>query len=197
MAVPAPVAHRVVEGLPADVHRVLGEVTYGPFLTMGVLTDETGPMPYDDIYAMTTPDASFDMLFNHANPLRRGTRQPGGSLMVYSGGAPAAELMTKTDQEVAEIYLADLYRLFPRLREAVKETIVQRWELGNVYRRSNMDFSPMLRYCQRTDTSIHFCGDWFAELGNMEIAAGSAIEAAARVDRRLRCQRSSASSDAG
>ncbi|MFB9832306.1 flavin monoamine oxidase family protein [Actinoallomurus acaciae] len=186
MAVPAPVAHRVVEGLPDDVHRVLGEVTYGPFLTMGVLTGETGPMPYDDIYAVTTPDESFDMLFNHANPLRRGARRPGGSLMVYSGGAPAAELMRKTDQEVAETYLADLYRLFPTLRGAVEETVVQRWELGNVYRRPGLDFTPMLRYCGRTDTSIHFCGDWFAELGNMEVAAGSAVEAAERVDRHLR-----------
>jgi oxygen-dependent protoporphyrinogen oxidase len=186
MAVPAPVAAQVVQGLPPDVLATLGAVTYGPFLTMGILTSEETSMPYDDVYAMTTPAESFDMFFNHANPLRGPAgRAPGGSLMVYTGGAPAAALLARTDDEIAEVYLADLYRLFPELHGNVAEAIVQRWELGNVYRRPGFDFTPMLRYCERVDTRIHFCGDWFAELGNMEVAAGSALEAAARVSASL------------
>jgi len=186
VAVPAPVASRIVNGLPADVMRTMADVTYGPFLTMAILTNEQGPMPYDEIYAMTTPDESFDMFFNHANPLRApGLRQPGGSLMVYSGGEPAKALMQLSDEQIAQTYLDDLYRIFPAVKGHVAETVVQRWELGNIYRKPGFDFTPMLRYAARPDTVVHFCGDWFAELGNMEVSAGSALEAVAHVSASL------------
>ncbi|PKW16611.1 flavin monoamine oxidase family protein [Saccharopolyspora spinosa] len=181
LAIPATVAARVTVGLPAEVVNTLRSVTYGPFLTMGILTSETGPARYDDIYAVTTPGQSFDMLFNHANPLRRGPRRPGGSLMVYSGGAPAADMMRLTDDEVRDIYLTDLLRILPELEGQIAEAIVQRWDIGNVYRRPGMDFGPVLEYCRRPANRIHLCGDYFAELGNMEIAAGSAVEAASSI----------------
>ncbi len=186
MAVPAPLAADVTSGVPAEVTEVLAAVTYGPFVTMGILTDEPGPASYDDIYAMTTPGHSFDMLFNHANPLRGdGRRTPGGSLMVYSGGAPAAALLGRTDAQIRDRYLSDLFRILPELRGHVVETVVQRWAIGNVYRRPGFDFGPMLRYCEQPDTRIHFCGDYFAELGNMEVAATSAVEAVAKVRQSL------------
>jgi oxygen-dependent protoporphyrinogen oxidase len=43
----------------------------------------------------------------------------------------------------------------------------------------------MLTYCDRADVDIHFAGDYFAEIGNMEIATGSAHEAARRARVRL------------
>jgi oxygen-dependent protoporphyrinogen oxidase len=135
---------------------------------------------------MTTPDACFDMLFNHANPLRTGgPRKPGGSLMVYAGGKPAAELMRLSDEEIRERYLADLYKIYPQLRTIIKEAVVQRWSPGNTYRPAGFNFEAMLQYCERTDTDIHFAGDYFGEIGNMEIAAGSAHEAARRARVRL------------
>ena len=142
-------------------------------------------MPYDGIYAITTPDASFDMFFNHANPLRTGPRKPGGSLMVYSGGAPAARMMTLGDDEIRDTYLADIYRMFPELEGHVRETVVQRWDPGNTYRAPGFDFEPMLAYCRRADVDVHFAGDYFAEIGNMEIATGTGHEAALRARARL------------
>lgn len=187
MATPAAVARRVVADLPAGVAGALGAVTTGPFLVMGILTRETGPMPWDDIYAMTTPEESFDMLFNHANPLRAGgPRKPGGSLMVYAGAEPARRLMERSDEEVIETYLKDVFKLFPQLRGNVQETVLQRWTSGNVYRTPGMSFEPMLRYCERADSSIHFAGDYFGEIGNMEIATGSGVEAARRSRASLR-----------
>lgn len=185
VAVPAPVAAAIVKSIPEDVRNTLKSVQYGPFPTMGIITDETGPMPYDDIYAITTPEASFDMFFNHANPLRKGARQPGGSLMVYSGGAPAREMLKHTDEEIRDIYLADIYKMFPQLKGHVKETIVQRWVPGNTYRPAGFNFEPMLAYCERADMDIHFAGDYFAEIGNMEIATGTGHEAAKRARARL------------
>lgn len=186
VAVPAGEAADMVPELPADVRRTLKAVQYGPFPTMGIITDETGPMPYDDIYAITAPDASFDMFFNHANPLRGdGTRKPGGSLMVYSGGAPARAMLKMTDEQIRDTYLADVYRMFPEIKGHVKETMVRRWEPGNTYRPAGFDFAPMLAYCERPDVNIHFAGDYFAEIGNMEIAAGTGHEAAKRARARL------------
>lgn len=186
VAIPANQAAQIVQDIPEDVRAVLKGVQYGPFPTMGVITDEPGPMPYDDIYAITTPEASFDMFFNHANPLRAsGPRKPGGSLMVYSGGEPARQLLKHTDEEIRDIYLADIYKMYPQLKGHIKETIVQRWEPGNTYRPAGFNFDPMLSYCERGDVDIHFAGDYFAEIGNMEIATGSAHEAARRARARL------------
>lgn len=186
VAVPAYQAAEIVRNIPQDVKTVLESVQYGPFPTMGIITDETGPMPYDDIYAITTPDASFDMFFNHANPLRTGgPRKPGGSLMVYSGGAPAREMLKLTDEGIRDTYLADVYRMFPELKGHIKETIVQRWVPGNTYRPAGFNFDPMLAYCERDDVDIHFAGDYFAEIGNMEIATGTGHEAAKRARARL------------
>ncbi len=187
IAVPAYQAAQIVKDLPNDVRETLQGVQYGPFPTMGIITDETGPMPYDDIYAITTPDASFDMFFNHANPLRsnNGPRKPGGSLMVYSGGDPAREMLKLTDEEIRDRYLADVYKMFPELQGHVKETIVQRWVPGNTYRPAGFNFDPMLAYCERKDVDIHFAGDYFAEIGNMEIATGTGHEAARRARTRL------------
>ncbi|RKP57727.1 FAD-dependent oxidoreductase [Pararobbsia silviterrae] len=188
VAVPAPQAAAIVRDLPEALLKTLNNVQYGPFPTMGIITDETEPMPYDDIYAITTPDASFDMFFNHANPLRtgKGPRKPGGSLMVYSGGAPAREMLKLTDEQIRDAYLTDLYKMFPQLKGHVKETIVQRWVPGNTYRPPNFDFDPMLKYCERDDVDIHFAGDYFAEIGNMEIATGTGHEAAKRARARLK-----------
>lgn len=186
IAVPAFQAASIAQDIPDDVRETLQGVQYGPFPTMGIITDETGPMPYDDIYAITTPDASFDMFFNHANPLRTGeVRKPGGSLMVYSGGEPARQMLKLSDDEIRERYLADIYKMFPELQGYVKETIVQRWEPGNTYRPAGFNFEPMLAYCERKDVDIHFAGDYFAEIGNMEIATGTGHEAARRARTRL------------
>ena len=53
-----------------------------------------------------TPDASFNMFFNHANPIQEpGRRKPGGSLMCYAGGAPATRLLELSDQEITQYNL--------------------------------------------------------------------------------------------
>lgn len=186
VAIPALMAADIVKDISKPLDATLRRVQYGPFPTMGVITDETEPMPWDDLYAITTPDACFDMMFNHANPLRTdGKRKRGGSLMVYAGGKPAAEMMKLSEDEIRDRYLADMFRIYPQLRSIIKETKVQKWNPGNTYRPAGFNFDAMLEYCERTDTNVHFAGDYFAEIGNMEVAAGSAHEAVRRARTRL------------
>jgi oxygen-dependent protoporphyrinogen oxidase len=131
VAAQAYVARRIIADLPEDVSRALGSITYGNYVVGSFLTGESSPMPYDDLYAVATPNASFNMLFNTANALRRGGPRPaGGSLMVYSAAALAEQLADASDAEVERRYLDDLYRMFPALRGNVREIAIRRWQDG-------------------------------------------------------------------
>jgi oxygen-dependent protoporphyrinogen oxidase len=131
LAAPAYVTASIAPDLPAETRDALERITYGPYVVAAFLTEEQRPMPYDAIYAVATPKRSFNMIFNTANVLRgNGPRQPGGSLMVYSGASLARRLEGRTDDEVGETYLHDLDELFPGLAAEVTETRVVRWPKG-------------------------------------------------------------------
>jgi protoporphyrinogen/coproporphyrinogen III oxidase len=131
VAAPAYEAGRIVSDLPGDVAEALERISYGPYVVGSFLTEETRAMPYDGLYAAATPKASFNMLFNMANAVRRGgQREPGGSLMVYAAANLARRLWDRPDTEVEQRFLADLYERFPELRGAVREVAIRRWELG-------------------------------------------------------------------
>ncbi|MBB5157147.1 flavin monoamine oxidase family protein [Saccharopolyspora phatthalungensis] len=188
VAVPAHLAREVVADIPAAVDGALQVPRYGSWVGMTMITDEPGPMPYDDIYAMTTPDRTFDMFFNHANPLRRpGRREPGGSLMCYAGGETAQRLLKLSDAEITDIYTREILELFPTLRGHIVESHIQRWLIGGTYRTVSdaAAFEPLIEYCREPGHRIHFAGDYFAPLGQMEVAVTSGKAAAEMVSREL------------
>lgn len=180
VATPAPVARAIVQSLPPEVDRALESVAYGPFVTMAILTTESGPMPWDDIYALLTPGLSFNMLFNHANPLRgKTTRQSGGSLMCYAGGQPGREMLELPEEEIARRFTRDLARVYPQLADLVAETVVQKWRHGNCFHTPDTDFEPMAQYSRDPANAIQFAGDYFAEVsGSIEDATRSGLETA-------------------
>jgi protoporphyrinogen/coproporphyrinogen III oxidase len=176
----APVAERAAEAL--------AQLTYGAFLSVAVRTSETSPMPYDDVYAVATPGRAFDMFTNQARILRGGEpRAPGGSLMLFAGGPAAAALMREPDEAIAARFLLDLHTLYPQTRGVIAGTTVHRWELGNVYARPGRGrLQPALEGALGPHQNLHLAGDYFAELGNMEAAARTGLEAAERIDARIR-----------
>jgi protoporphyrinogen oxidase len=183
VATPAPIARTLVHELPADVAESLAAVTYGTFVSMAVLTAESGPMPWDDLYAVLTPDLSFNMIFNHANPLRgTSARASGGSLMCYAGGQPGTDMLDLPDSEIERRFTDDLYRVFPQLDGLITEAVVQKWRHGNCYRKTGSDFAPMRRYNNDPSNVIQFAGDYFADVsGTIEDATRSGIETARTV----------------
>jgi oxygen-dependent protoporphyrinogen oxidase len=187
VAVPAPFARELVADLPPDLDQALQAAKYGQFLVMSMTTTETGPMPWDDVYALATPGLAFSMFFNHANPVRRpGTRSAGGSLMCYAGGDSARRGMELSDAEIEKIFKDDLYKMYPQLRGKIAETIVQRWPVAGHYRGPGDETLPtLLGLANRDDSRIHFAGDYFAPLGQMEVAAQTGVTAATHVDRKL------------
>jgi len=118
----------VSQGLPEETGTALEAIPYGPTVVMGVLTGEPGPMPWDDLYALATPTRSFNMLFNAANVLRPRSleRQPGGSLTLSRPGHAALELFERSDAEIEQTFLDDLYAIFPEARGIVRETLLLR-----------------------------------------------------------------------
>ncbi|MEV5650625.1 NAD(P)/FAD-dependent oxidoreductase [Nocardia sp. NPDC052254] len=181
VAVPADAARTIVRGLASELDAALASITYGPFVAMGVLTDRSGPAPWDDIYAMTTPGMAFDMLFNHGNPVRSRPAR-GGSLMCYAGGQPARDLLGIPDEDITGRFLADMYRIYPELRGTVTETRVQKWAIGNYYQTPGTNFDAMLAHSENGGQPVYFAGDYFAELGGtIEAAARSAVHAADHV----------------
>ena len=132
VATPAPEVLRIVRDLPEPKAAALARISYGPFLVLGIFTTESGPMPWDAIYAMAVARRSFCMFFNPASVFRTqgSPRRAGGALVVYAAGDRAAALMDQSDDQIRRAYLADLAELFPGLEKLVAETVVQRWPLG-------------------------------------------------------------------
>jgi oxygen-dependent protoporphyrinogen oxidase len=132
---PSHVTHRIVSSLPLDTRSALERVRYGQSVLMAISTREDGPMPWDDLYAITVPESSFNMFFNIAHVLRTPgeVRKPGGSLMIYATGEPGTRLQHASDEEVTSRFLADLHRLFPETRGIIAETVIQRWAVAAPY----------------------------------------------------------------
>jgi protoporphyrinogen/coproporphyrinogen III oxidase len=179
---PAPVARALVDDLPEETAAALDAIRYGPFVVGGILTGETGPVPWDDVYSILTVDGSFTMLFNHANSLRTPgqPREHGGALMVYAGADAARRLFDRTDDEIAATFADDLGRFFPEARGIVREVIVQRWE--NAIPFAAPGRSRVQAALERgVDGTIFFAGDYVGEWTHMESAALTASEAASAV----------------
>jgi oxygen-dependent protoporphyrinogen oxidase len=179
VATPAFVTRRIVTGLPADTADALAWIPYGPFAVGAFLTEEAGPMPWDTIYAIAVVDRAFNMLFNHANPLRApAKREPGGSLMVYAGGDRGRRLLALTDAEIRDRFLRDLHAVLPATRGIIREVVLQRWEQALPYAPpGRARIQPAL---DRPLGRIHLAGDYL-EFAEMEAAAATGLEAAEAV----------------
>jgi protoporphyrinogen/coproporphyrinogen III oxidase len=188
VAAQAPFAAPLVAPIAGPAAAALEQLTYGAFLSVAVETNETGSMPWDDVYAMATPGRAFDMFTNQAQVLRGDDeRSPGGSLMLFTGGPPATALMRESDDTIMQRFLADLHDLYPQTRGLIAGATVHRWELGNVYARPGRHcLQAPLEGALGTHGNLHLAGDYFAELGNMEAAARTGAVAAERVEATLR-----------
>jgi oxygen-dependent protoporphyrinogen oxidase len=187
VAIPAPQAAPVLGLVAPEQSEALASITYGPFLSVAVMTGETRGMPWDGIYAMATPGRSFDMFSNQAQVLHAsGNRPAGGSLMLYAGGRHARQLIAESDDVVREVFLRDLYDLYPVARGITVETRVKRWTLGNVFARpGRYAIQPQLNGPFGSRRNVHLAGDYFTELGNMEGSATTGRNAALAVDSDL------------
>ncbi len=182
MATKAYETQALVTGLAPDVMDALGAIPYGPLIVMGILTDETAAMPYDDLYALATPKQPFNMMFNMANVLRRpgAPRTPGGSLFVYRNGDRGAwRYLEMSDDEVRVEWLTALEGLFPALRGHVAETVILRMPRGLPYPKPGYD--AILATLDRPLGRLHLAGDYLGgSYTETAVASGQASALAVR-----------------
>lgn len=182
VALPASAARRVVADADPELRESLDAISYRSFLSVAMLTAETGVMPWDAVYSVATPGLAFDMLFNHAMPLRNsGTRQPGGSLMAYAGADNAERMLEWSDDEIRSAFLDDLGNVYEQMPSLVTETIVQRWPVGNCIPRPGRGaLQSRLERHATIAGRIHMAGDYFTPIGTMETSATTGMLAARR-----------------
>ena len=184
VAVPAPhVPALLGDAITPELADALALVRFGPMVVLSILTDEAEPMPWDDLYSVLTPDARFNMFFNHANALN-GTGAPkrGSVLMVYGGGGRARALAGKTEDEIRAAFLEDLDHLFPQVRRHIAETWVQSWEHAGPFAGPGR-WRGQAALEQGLAGRIFLAGDGISEFVSMETAALTAVDAAAAVRR--------------
>jgi protoporphyrinogen/coproporphyrinogen III oxidase len=185
LAVPAPLIPALIKDLPRETADALAHVTYGPMVVLSILTNETEPMPWDDIYSILTPDKSFNMFFNHANWLRSTTAAKQGSvLMVYAGAARGRVLWDLDDETIRRRFVDDLNEIYPQVREIIAETMVKKWQYAGPFA-SPGRWRHQAVLERGVDDRLFFAGDWVSEFVSMETAARTGVEAAASARRAL------------
>ncbi|HET6171256.1 MAG TPA: NAD(P)/FAD-dependent oxidoreductase [Gaiellales bacterium] len=182
-------AARLIRDLPGDTHSALTSIPYGPTVVMAMLTNETRPMPWDDLYALATPKRAFNMLFNTVNVLRprSAERAPGGSLMVYRAGHAAIEMFEQPDSVVEQAFLDDLYAIYPEARGIVTETILLK--LPRMLPYAAPGRSALQPALERPLGRIHLAGDYLGGVYT-DTAISSGQEAALAVRTALQAAES-------
>ena len=152
---------------------------------MSVLTNETEPMPWDDLYSILTPDKSFNMFFNHANWQRStGDAKQGSVLMVYAGGDRGRALIGLDEETIRRRFLDDLSEIYPQVGANIAETMVKKWPNAG-------PFAAPGRWRAQTalengvGNRLFFAGDWVSEWVSMESAARTGVDAAERARRAV------------
>lgn len=135
LATPATVSHRIAVDLDPDVREALSKIVYGPYVSAAFLSDETGRQVWDGAYGIATPKRSFNVALNMSNVVHgyAQERRPGSSIMTFSPGSLARDLLEHDDDKIRRIYLDDLDQVLPGFADHVVEAEVQRWPTGAPY----------------------------------------------------------------
>lgn len=185
IAVPAPAIPAMISDLPGETAEALSRVSFGPMVVLSILTAETEPMPWDDLYSILTPDKSFNMFFNHANFLSSAaTPKQGSVLMVYAGGDRARALLDLDEDAIRARFLDDLDGLYPQVRGLIAETMVKKWAYAGPFAAPGR-WRAQAALERGIGDRLFFAGDWVSEFVSMETAARTAVDAAQAVRRAL------------
>ena len=185
VCISAMTADAVLEAMPdlpeAKREALRNVLPYAPVVTVAWLTDEAGPMPWDQLLAVPAIGLSFELLSNNAFFLRRDstTRRTGGSLVTLATGPRAEALVALTDEAIVARVRGDLLKMFPSERDVLERatTRVERWRGLPRFGKGWLGRQKILR---EPFGSVHFCGDYTAQPGTPG-AVGSGYHAAKTV----------------
>ncbi|MFD3945495.1 flavin monoamine oxidase family protein [Streptomyces sp. NPDC058579] len=180
VTVPSDIASRILPDLPRRHREAFDDIRYGRYVIVGFFTEEEGPQPWDGLLGVSTPQLSFQAVFNHAAALRKnGPRKPGGALACFAGGASADTLFKLSDEEIVARFSGDLLTVYPQLEGKLGEGIVRR------HPRVVPFWAPRGRESLPTLHAplgpIHLAGDYQLDMPSLADAATSGENAAKAV----------------
>jgi len=161
MATPAPITLKLITGLAKWKQDSLEKIEYGSMTTAAFLISEQSdkllgkgvwriPVSGQKVCALTDPSFTF------SKELKDSTGQ--GLLRVYTGNVVANELMSKSDGEVSEILMDDLFSMVPQAKGKIVETDVAHWRHAlPLWKPGHMAIYETL---QQPTGRIHYCGDY-------------------------------------
>ncbi|WP_406864237.1 NAD(P)/FAD-dependent oxidoreductase [Streptomyces sp. HUAS MG47] len=180
VTVPGDIASQILPELPQTHHRAFDDIRYGRYVIVGFFTEEEGPQPWDGLLAVSTPQLSFQAVFNHAAALRKnGPRKPGGALACFAGGASADALFELSDEEIVARFSRDLLSVYPQLEGKLGEGIVRRHpRVVPFWAPRGRESLPTLRDALGP---IHLAGDYQLDMPSLADAATSGEKTAKAV----------------
>ncbi|MDX6233123.1 MAG: protoporphyrinogen/coproporphyrinogen oxidase [Nocardioidaceae bacterium] len=181
LATTADVTHRIAVDLDDDIREALSQIKYGPFVSAAFLTGETERQPWDDTYAIATPNRSFNVVLNMSNNVHGFSQErlPGSSFMTFSPASLARQLLEQDDEAILKTYVDDLDEILPGFASSLVEAEVARWPVASPYCFPGRGkLQPVLT---RRDSRIMLAGDY---LGTQytETAVHSGLTAADAVE---------------
>lgn len=181
-AVPAPDLVPFLDGaMTPGLRSAIDRLRFGPHVVLSVRTNETEPMPWDDLYSLLCPDSPFTMLFNHTNAVYAdGTPKRGSVFMVYAGASLGRPLLGQPAAEVERTLLEGLHRLYPQTRGRVVETWLMPWAHAAPFAAPGR-WRAQEALEQGLAGRVFLAGDWVSDFVSMETAALTAVDAASRV----------------
>ncbi|MFI1337968.1 NAD(P)/FAD-dependent oxidoreductase [Streptomyces sp. NPDC020845] len=194
LATPATVSHRIAVDLDRDLREALSKIVYGPYVSAAFLSNETGRQVWDDAYGIATPKRSFNVALNMSNVVHgyAAERRPGSSIMTFSPGSLARELLEHDDDKIRRIYLDDLDQVLPGFADKVVEAEVQRWPTGAPYCFPGR--GKLQQTLTRRSGRVFLAGDYLGTLYT-ETAISSGLSAAQEARSLLATERQSAARD--
>lgn len=188
LATPATVSHRIAGDLDPHVREALGKVVYGPYVSAAFLTNETETQVWDGAYGVATPKRSFNIALNMSNIARsvETERRPGSSIMTFSPGTLARQLLERDDDDIVKTYLADLDEVLPGSAGNVVEAEVQRWPTGAPYCFPGR--GKLQQALTRRDGRVFLAGDYLGTLYT-ETAIQTGLSAAREAQSLLATER--------
>ncbi|MFB7861272.1 flavin monoamine oxidase family protein [Streptomyces sp. NPDC056069] len=180
VSVPSDIALQILPGLPRTHRHAFDDIHYGRYVIVGFFTEEEGPQPWDGLLAVSTPQLSFQAVFNHAAALRKnGPRRPGGALACFAGGASADALFELSDEEIVARFSRDLVSVYPQLEGKLGDGIVRRHHrVVPFWAPRGRESLPTLR---DPLGPIHLAGDYQLDMPSLADAATSGERAAKAV----------------
>ncbi|MFD7571184.1 flavin monoamine oxidase family protein [Streptomyces sp. NPDC059810] len=180
VSVPSDIALQILPELPQTYRDAFDDIRYGRYVVVGFFTEEEGPQPWDGLLGVSTPQLSFQAVFNHAAALRKnGPRRPGGALACFAGGASADALFELSDEEIVARFSKDLLTVYPQLAGKLGEGIVRRHQrVVPFWAPRGRESLPTLR---APLGSIHLAGDYQLDMPSLADAATSGENAAKAV----------------